>query len=657
MTDTPKKSWREARTVRLMQLSPTQIETFDLCKRKWWLKQVRKLPDLGIGKSGTFGDVVHAVIERFLKADQLGRDATGQPVNLYPDGWTQAKSRYTGEVTGEVNTAEAEVIKRLIAAAIDEGILERIEGRQVEAQFSDTLVQLKCPKCEGSGHIPCIWCGGEVPRHDGCTCDGSGIQTCDVCGGDGKGDNILVIGFIDYVWPEGIQDHKTTKSMRYAKSKADLRKNIQMLIYAKQLLDHIKQQGKPVPEKISLRHNVYCKDPNDLRVRKTEVFVDPEEVYQFWDSLKPIAQEMSMLRRIANGWHEVPPPASMAQACQAYGGCDFRGICAGQESEESYEKRVALQQAIVYNASESGDVAASVAAAIQQNTSEVKGSFMGLMDRLKAQQATGTAAPVQQAPQQPQAIVQQQAPAPQQAAAAAPASPGTLQAPPWANVNCMACKGLGFDTTGKPCRICDVSAANTGRAHSGMFQVLPQGDGMCYWKHLQSGQEGLSPMMASAGTPVQTETRVQQPIQMPPGQTFAQPTAPQQAPQTAPAQQQQQAPAQPDTRGRKKKSFTLCINCTVTEGTGSAKTRRMVDLFAEAVKELNEHPNVKGAGGYYMVDAFKRRDIMAQAADSMAEALGSDMVLVDLANATPDMKALVEAIRPFAAVEIVGTPN
>src|SRR5690606_34026637 len=84
----------------------------------------------------TFGTVLHAVCERFLLADDLGRDpSTGQPVDLYPPGWTKCYNRWTNQPEGEVTPDEAATIQALVAKASEQGVLQRKPGRAVELEF------------------------------------------------------------------------------------------------------------------------------------------------------------------------------------------------------------------------------------------------------------------------------------------------------------------------------------------------------------------------------------------------------------------------------------------------------------------------------------------------------------------------------------------
>jgi hypothetical protein len=149
-------------------VSSSQIENFELCARKWWFKSVHRLPEPQ--KEGQIvGTVAHAVIERYLAADDLGRDKSGAQVELYPTGWDS-----------ELTALQADTIKRLVKAGLENGMLERVAGRELEAPFARVVVP----------------------------------------------DQIAIQGYIDVLSPLFVQDHKTTKARRYVKKKDDLRKDV-----------------------------------------------------------------------------------------------------------------------------------------------------------------------------------------------------------------------------------------------------------------------------------------------------------------------------------------------------------------------------------------------------------------------------------------------
>ena len=56
----------------MLRISPSQLETFELCPRKWWFLKKLRLPTRQ-QKGASFGTVLHGVIERYLTADKTGR--------------------------------------------------------------------------------------------------------------------------------------------------------------------------------------------------------------------------------------------------------------------------------------------------------------------------------------------------------------------------------------------------------------------------------------------------------------------------------------------------------------------------------------------------------------------------------------------------------
>lgn len=102
-----------------MNTSPTQIETYQLCARKWWFLYVLKIK-LPKADQFVFGTVLHAACERFL---------TGKP--LWPDGWD-----FDPESKKRVTPSEGALIQVLVQAGIDAGYLETRPGGEVEQWMS-----------------------------------------------------------------------------------------------------------------------------------------------------------------------------------------------------------------------------------------------------------------------------------------------------------------------------------------------------------------------------------------------------------------------------------------------------------------------------------------------------------------------------------------
>lgn len=306
---------------------------------------------------------------------------------------------------------------------------------------------------------------------------------------------------------------------------------------------------------------------------------------------------------------------------------------------------------------------------------------MSIADKIRARQAAmnGAAASVS-APVTQAVPVTTPAPqiAPTPTPAPTPAPVPTLVAtttaadgtwpPPWTNPACIACKGVGFNTAGSPCKICNVSAAQANRMTSDMFEITPMEGGLAYWKNkINAAVEGMSHMAKSAVPTTQTPQVAPQttPATQPaPAGATASTQAPAPVSQSLPAGEVPQtvatqvvpnttataaAPAADESnkgRGRPKKGFTLILNANVTKG---GKCTRLIDVFYNLQADL-----AKVAGiDYHDMDAFRRRDEIAKVAEAVAEQLGNDLVTADVANGTPDFKALVEALRPLAGVEIV----
>lgn len=180
--------------------SPSAIETADDCNRKWWfLKVVRlKEPQKHFTK---LGDVFHEVCERWLEADDNGRvpeppdesagirhiqgekfwlegtlkgQAWGAEVDVFPSGWSDA-----------LDFGQESVVRAIFKAFVDEGVLRRTPGRQVERSFQIPVIK-----------------------------------------------DASVMGFADVWTPLGIEDHKTSKARKWLQTREGLAENIQMMVYA-----------------------------------------------------------------------------------------------------------------------------------------------------------------------------------------------------------------------------------------------------------------------------------------------------------------------------------------------------------------------------------------------------------------------------------------
>ncbi|KKL28068.1 hypothetical protein LCGC14_2378860, partial [marine sediment metagenome] len=65
-------------------MSPSQLVDYLTCPRSWYFRRVARLPEEEDVDKWNYGHRLHEVCERWVSADSRGRDATGEPVNLYP---------------------------------------------------------------------------------------------------------------------------------------------------------------------------------------------------------------------------------------------------------------------------------------------------------------------------------------------------------------------------------------------------------------------------------------------------------------------------------------------------------------------------------------------------------------------------------------------
>ena len=631
------KHWKEKRQRKQMRVSASQIETAELCMRKWWMSRVVRLPDLNTNQdSFLFGEALHAVCERFLGADDQGRGADGLAVDLYPEGWHVLRDKYTGEYTGEIAPNDQAIIKKLIDAAIENGTLRRLPDRRVEEQFHRTLK----PTTNGT--------------------------------------SVGVMGFIDLSYPDGVEDHKSTKSMRYAKTPRTLRENTQILMYAQEKMFQAEEEGRPVPETFKARHNIFCKDPNDLRVKHVEIELTREEIESKWQEVLGLIEEMSQRREKAEDWFDIPEPADTNKACNAYGGCQFLPICSGRESMKGYAERLDFTQTIAKN------VFKPKQAMPLQPTLE--GNTMSVSAKLAAAKAAKAAAEIASQGTAP-APVAAPVPVPVQAPTPTP-TPTPLaggvsvaytgDSPPWANDDCRACEGLGFNSSGRPCKICDLAAKKAGKPQSSAFTILVDAEGFATWTLIGEGEaeaeaEGKSPLPATE-KPVKRKQAIEVPVA--PAPVIEEPEEPEEDEDEDEDEDEAEAQAEAeaiedatttvevlqafkDTRakpGRPPKSFTLLTNCASIRTSGKPKKGSGSYLYFldEILRDIGAEMALKSRkASFYDLDVWDRRNKLGAMAPMLAEMFGTDIVVAVGVNGSADLKALLDAIRPYCGIEII----
>lgn len=435
----------------MIHTSPSQYQTFQkLCPRKWWFRYVHGLEEPK-KPSQNFGSAVHKIIERYLSADATGRDKkTGKPVELYPEGWA---AEY------KILPTEQATIRALITEAIENGVLYRPQG--------DYAVER-----EYFWKIP----GGLALEH----------------------------GYCDLMEESAIVDHKTHSSSRWALSAEEIQTDLQMRCYASELRRVYIGQEKEPPKEIRLRHNVFIWK-NNPKTFAREAIVTSAELDAHEEKIAGIVQEMVGLRsKKMVEWESVPDsPRPHSDACNAYGGCPYRGICSKGERPDQYKLRM-------INLNKTPEQ-------IRKELIPMRGS---LLDSIKAKPATPPPAvplstPAAVVPPPPFVGVgmisedEKNMPLPP-AMEKATAIPG-VDAAPWYQTEppCKACSANpvpGFDSRGRPCRICEAKAGYKGQRKPESYQFGIGDDGLPFWQEKEGAPIAAAPEVQEEEQEEQEET-------------------------------------------------------------------------------------------------------------------------------------------------------
>ena len=636
-----------------LTISASQLATAWDCERKWWLERVARLPDVPKGYL-VFGTVLHACLERWCSADEQGRvpsgDGTvldlnqnvyvsgnpplvgqfvGHPVEVFPPGWEEIEEK---GVKARVTPNEAALIRRLVEQAVERGLVQRGDGRVLERE-------LRLPVIEG----------------------------------------VNLVGFVDVFvprcspMPPQIDDHKTfgESSTRFLKQKDPtspnyLGKDEQLLTYcaATSLID-----GWDGP--VVVRHNQFPKFDDPRGPRSVEATVPAEVWAEHWARVQDTAARLLQVRDIKK-WDDVPGPYG-SDVCQKYGGCPFREICGRRTTLDGFRASIEQRKA------ESGtrpNLSTAPRRRLDQMTNTT--DIFANARRRGAAPAQPTTAAVAAAVTPPAAhAVSAPASAPAALpinggvapAPAAPALPGGYAPPPWANPSCTACHGLGFNSKGRPCPICDALAKRSKRPTSSMYLIEgSMQDGFTAvqrpekvaelfalsapesWSSKGGAVAPAQPIQPKPAEIVVTEQPAAIPAPVAPSASVALPLNQTVSVQIDVSQQSTEVPSEEKRgRGRPKAGITLLIGCAQMKGPDRPTTtvqELLQKLGVELAKDM-------GAASYWELDAFKRRDRIRQKAEIIAEGLGRTVLLVPGVT-DPDASALVAALLPFADLVIEG---
>lgn len=601
----------------------------DGCYRKWYGERVLQLPQPP-RKATTFGDVVHEVAERWCSADNNGRDAEGNPVDLYPKGWEYPKDKFTKKPSKAcVSPEEQAIIKLLIAKAIEEGVLLKIPGRKLEHKISK-------------------W---EVFK------------------------DIVINGFIDVLEPGAIVDHKTTKDMKWAKnakpaseSKNSLLNNIQLMLYA---YWKYTEDGHPVDQPLLLRHNYFCHNIGKQKKKKVkgvytfvavpphvenrEVYTSWEEVYLFWTSrIEPVLKQMKRYKDNPKlKFMDLPMPANPEAACRKFGNCQFTKICTGFESVNDYIRRMGGE--VDKQNKEYSEMA------IKQGGNTMKESPVMKKIREKREAAAaangGAAAPVET----PAAAATP--PVEDTTAPAAATSPeGASKAAPWYQEGCTSCAGsevpgIRPDKSG-PCMMCKMRSKKAGGPVPEDFE-WDISEGSVIFLDKATGEEVVRQVVAEAATAKTPEATAAPETPAPPA-----PPAASQEPEHPAADEPGSVPvtASPELFANasvvtEREKFELIIEAAVVEskvkGGGKLGTPSCIITGEELHQMVITHLSAVigsegGTAGWWGINAWTRKDAISMYAHQIADMLGSSTIVIGRLTRASELECIVSAIRPYA---------
>ena len=247
--------------------------------------------------------------------------------------------------------------------------------------------------------------------------------------------------------------------------------------------------------------------------------------------------------------------------------------------------------------------------------------------------------------------------------------------PPWAQADCRACGGTGFNSRGNPCFVCDHASKEAGGPEAADYDINVEGERFTWSKKDDAKDSGSQPVAEDPVTVENNPTEVadsngsaEQPaanIPDPEPESEEQPDVDDTEPDqpgdivgdsddhvleeaTIEEVEEAAAPKAKKKQTRQKKSFTLMINCVFSRG--NQKTVYLDKVLQDIGSQLAKDQKV---GSYYDLDPFKRRDILASKAEAIAAEIGTAWVIASPGN--PDSKALLDVLRPFATTVVEGT--
>jgi hypothetical protein len=264
-----------------LRTSPSQLDNYIACPRKWWFKSIHRVPEPPRAVTG-YGDVAHAVCDRVLQ---------GQPP--YPKDWHIPVDRFSRKKQHHlaVSMDEQVEIQALIQKAIQDGILSPEPDGKPEMSIEMYL---------GAGAV--------------------------------------LKGYIDYATHDTVQDHKFigARSGRYYQV-GHLSAAVAMNIYGAHLVEAHDL------ESVWLRYNLFTRG-EALSVRRVEVEKSRIDLREYMTrEIAPCVQGMmkhTQQKLPTAQWQAVEGDDRRQEACRAYGGCPYMDICFGKCTVEEHTRRL-----------------------------------------------------------------------------------------------------------------------------------------------------------------------------------------------------------------------------------------------------------------------------------------------------------------------------
>lgn len=602
-----------------LRLSASQLETAQVCLRKWYFSKVLKLPQ-PFDRNKMIGEVGHEVLEHHR-----------QRTELYPEGWTSPTDRFTGKKSSHhITTTEQALLKALVTKAIAEGVVVIEPDGQIEREFGKAL-----------GSIELI-----------------------------EGIDIKLIGFIDYCYGNTIEDHKfigPNSGKYYGLDK--LKSALAMNLYAYAGY----REGFLTDPTVWLRYNLFIKDLTAPQVSIKHVEKTKEEIFDFFeDKIRPLFKPMVMAAKNCSSWEQVDNAMCKGhpEVCKKYGGCEYLDICLGKISVQQYRDRFAgdtIQttkdnQTDVLERLQSG---IEIGNQITKENSMAGGGFLSKMKQGAAQSGAGASAPKAEAIVKPAAPV---TPAP------APAAPVERIKAPWAFDGCPMCRVSntpiwGINKKNEPCNICKMNS--NAEKESGVdrpvledFEVSVSPEGAVTWM--------LKGASAVTVAPVEKEPVVKDAVsskggnEFPPAEELVEDPAELKKPEVNILGERDGEHPLIDAAGFiSERTGKFMLSYSVVQNRSLRTSKKLGDAtciihiseFLELVGTgLLEVANKQGAGAsnFLDIDYYVRRDLIARNAKEIAESLGNSILEASNIVEASMEHVLCAAIERYASW-IVGT--